>query len=670
MRSHFGDVLPKATFSSNRNYMWHVMIRLSFGLQGKRLFLSLALLLPRTGSFFDTHTHMSRLLSRVLAKITSKRHVTTSTHTLRFGTWSVVSADVLVITWRTARYLEQRSIDSLSFHFFLPEIYFLCGVYFFSLPQMFESRVDHNHDLWTQHHTSYQAVAPLPAEASWSASTTSERQTTSSLGEESLGKVSQRSHQEILGDPARSEGSQEEQWKPQEVHRYAQTPEGQIQSWKSLAECGLLRKPEQLPAVWFWVGSSLCLQRNNVVKQCKEMTCRYRCNMMQGAHWLGSTSRAPLSPQKLHTALLMYCSDQTSAPPSPGKVAKVIGTTWKPVARVFKPLHDMEAAAGEDLNEKLVLRNHVEMDATTVRTCQISPRSRTYASLVSCLAAKVPEKTAAQLLSLTHPHSWSLATWHQQSQAGPLQMEVDVSLWQTSTGILWWNFYQSHIGIHSSSDILLHWWCSRMEESWKRLASQTFEMGGGQAFPCRVCAQKTSRSHCGDTAVGSAVAACKEKCATPVDNNFQREGQRESSLEVSLAWTVASSERRPCVRQPRQVMQTKPTRKIEKKRKKKGVEWATHANTLKKTVNLKEKRHLRRAYQSFCASWQLNYKCYMLETLGFYTFRPKILLMLILQIANITALLRALWPFLISNYQHISLRFIASSIINPYHNSS
>ena len=28
--------------------------------------------------------------------------------------------------------------------------------------------------------------------------------------------------------------------------------------------------------------------------------------------------------------------------------------------------------------------------------------------------------------------------------------------------------------------------------------------------------------------------------ATPVDNNFQREGQRESSLEVSLAWTVAS----------------------------------------------------------------------------------------------------------------------------------
>ena len=140
------------------------------------------------------------------------------------------------------------------------------------------------------------------------------------------------------------------------------------------------------------LGQAFVYKENNVVKQCKEMTCRYRCNMMQGAHWLGSTSRAPLSPQKLHTALLIYCSDQTSAPPSPGKVAKVIGTTWKPVARVFKPLHDMEAAAGEDLNEKLVLRNHVEMDATTVRTCQISPRSRTYASLVRAWQQRFPRK--------------------------------------------------------------------------------------------------------------------------------------------------------------------------------------------------------------------------------------------------------------------------------------
>ena len=66
----------------------------------------------------------------------------------------------------------------------------------------------------------------------------------------------------------------------------------------------------------------------------------------------------------------------------------------------------------------------------------------------------------------------------------------------------------------------------------------------------------------------------------------------------SLAWTVVSLQRRPCVRPPRQVMQTKPTRKIEKKEKK-GVEWATHANTLQITVDLKKKYHLRRVLQSF-----------------------------------------------------------------------
>ena len=61
----------------------------------------------------------------------------------------------------------------------------------------------------------------------------------------------------------------------------------------------------------------------------------------------------------------------------------------------------------------------------------------------------------------------------------------------------------------------------------------------------------------------------------------------------------------------------------ERKKKKKGVEWATHANTLQITVNLKKKRHLRRAFQSFCASWQFNYKCYMLENLGFFHISSK-----------------------------------------------
>ena len=172
----------------------------------------------------------------------------------------------------------------------------------------------------------------------------------------------------------------------------AETAEGQIESWNALVNAGYLKNLSSCPRCQSDLGKALVYKENHVVKQCKEFTCRYRCNMMQGASWLGSTARSPLSPQKLHTALLMYCSETTTSPPSAGKVAKVIGSTWKPVARVFKPLHEMEAVAGQELNDKLCLRNHVEMDATTVRTCQISPRSRTYASLVRAWQNRFPRK--------------------------------------------------------------------------------------------------------------------------------------------------------------------------------------------------------------------------------------------------------------------------------------
>ena len=97
-----------------------------------------------------------------------------------------------------------------------------------------------------------------------------------------------------------------------------------------------------------------------------------------------------------------------------------------------------------------------------------------------------------------------------------------------------------------------------------------------------------------------------------------------------------------CLRQPRQVVQTELTRKVEKKKKRRL--WTTDANRLQITVNLKKMRHLRRAFQRFCASSHPSYKCYMLENLAFSTIRLKLLMMLILQIANITAPLRVLWP--------------------------
>ena len=73
-----------------------------------------------------------------------------------------------------------------------------------------------------------------------------------------------------------------------------------------------------------------------------------------------------------------------------------------------------------------------------------------------------------------------------------------------------------------------------------------------------------------------------------------------------------------CLRQPRQVVQTEPTRKVEKKKKKKGRLGTTNANRLQITVNLKKIHHLRRAFRRFCASSHPSYKCFMLENLAFF----------------------------------------------------
>ena len=50
-----------------------------------------------------------------------------------------------------------------------------------------------------------------------------------------------------------------------------------------------------------------------------------------------------------------------------------------------------------------------------------------------------------------------------------------------------------------------------------------------------------------------------------MDNDFQREDQRASSLEIPLAWTVASPQWRTRVHQPRKVVQAPPKWKVAKK---------------------------------------------------------------------------------------------------------
>lgn len=113
-----------------------------------------------------------------------------------------------------------------------------------------------------------------------------------------------------------------------------------------------------------------------MVKQCKEVTCRYKTNLLRSAGWLPANRHAPLSLQKLDAAILQYtASNAKTPPPSACTVGKAIGSTWEPGSRALQPLLELEREAGQCLNETMRLEKHVELDGTTVRTCRISPRS-------------------------------------------------------------------------------------------------------------------------------------------------------------------------------------------------------------------------------------------------------------------------------------------------------
>ena len=128
-----------------------------------------------------------------------------------------------------------------------------------------------------------------------------------------------------------------------------------------------------------------------------------------------------------------------------------------------------------------------------------------------------------------------------------------------------------------------------------------------------------------------------------MDNDFQREDQRVSSLEIPLAWTVASPQWRTRVCQPRGVVQAPPRWKVEKKMPMKTA-WNTNANTLQKTMNLNKITHLGRAVLRFCSSAYPRSTWYILKTLRFLTICQKHVMTQTLNIANSTALLPALWP--------------------------
>ena len=140
-----------------------------------------------------------------------------------------------------------------------------------------------------------------------------------------------------------------------------------------------------------------------------------------------------------------------------------------------------------------------------------------------------------------------------------------------------------------------------------------------------------------------------------MDNDFQREDQRASSLEILLAWTVASPQWRTRVRQPRKVVQAPPRWKIEKKIA--NEDSLEHKCKYIAKNNELEQNHPFGARSStfllICIS-TIN-MIHTKKTLRFLTICQKHVMTQTLTIANSTALRRALWTVFLGHITGIIL---------------
>ena len=74
------------------------------------------------------------------------------------------------------------------------------------------------------------------------------------------------------------------------------------------------------------------------------------------------------------------------------ELARVIGSSQKPVKTILRAVRDVEASAGDRLNRMSKVSGPLELDATSLRKIRIGPKTQKYAALVQEWARKHPNR--------------------------------------------------------------------------------------------------------------------------------------------------------------------------------------------------------------------------------------------------------------------------------------
>ena len=102
--------------------------------------------------------------------------------------------------------------------------------------------------------------------------------------------------------------------------------------------------------------------------------------MLSQAQWLPPCKRIgrAITPVKFLALLRAWTASGLGKTQSPYVLARQVGMSYKPVARIVQSLLKLEVEAGRCRNDSLRLSGYVECDATSLRCIRVPKKSQTY----------------------------------------------------------------------------------------------------------------------------------------------------------------------------------------------------------------------------------------------------------------------------------------------------
>ena len=117
-------------------------------------------------------------------------------------------------------------------------------------------------------------------------------------------------------------------------------------------------------------------------QRCIDGDCRAEFNVLTKAKWWPRAKRNSLSPMQVHEVLRGHAAALLDKPVSAYKLARQVGSTYKPVQAILQACRERESTLGKRSNARLCMQGPLEFDCTSLRKIRVGPASKKYQGLV------------------------------------------------------------------------------------------------------------------------------------------------------------------------------------------------------------------------------------------------------------------------------------------------